>query len=154
MRDIYLKKLEASNDSDVLAFWAIANDPEVEKFVNYMHITKKDFAESFFETATILGIFDDSSHELVGAMHVTDSDPDVMYSHLEVAYFIGKEYRNMGYAKSAVKALCKKYANSKFSCLTFYVDLENLASLAVLRSSAEVIERRFDNHMHVFVVKL
>ena len=154
MRDIYLKKLEASNDSDVLAFLAIANDPEVEKFVNYMHITKKDFTESFFETATILGIFDDSSHELVGAMHVTDSDPDVMYSHLEVAYFIGKEYRNMGYAKSAVKTLCKKYANSKFSCLTFYVDLENLASLAVLRSSAEVIERRFDNHMHVFVVKL
>lgn len=153
MRDIYLKKLEASNDSDVLAFLAIANDPEVEKFVNYMHIEKKDFAESFFKTATILGIFD-SSHKLVGAMHVTDSDPDVMYSHLEVAYFIGKEYRNMGYAKSAVKALCKKYANSKFSCLTFYVDLENLASLAVLRSSAEVIERRFDNHMHVFVVKL
>mgnify|MGYP004669895359 CR=1 FL=1 len=154
MRDIYLKKLEASNDSDVLAFLAIANDPEVEKFVNYMHIEKKDFAESFFKTATILGIFDDSSHKLVGAMHVTDSDPDVMYSHLEVAYFIGKEYRNMGYAKAAVQALRKKYANSKFSCLTFYVDLENLASLAVLRSANEVIERRFDPYMHVFIVKL
>ncbi len=38
MRDIYLKKLEASNDSDVQSFLAITNDPEVEKFVNYLQL--------------------------------------------------------------------------------------------------------------------
>ena len=67
MKDIYLKKLEASCDFDVNSYLAIANDPAVEKFVNYMHIEKKDFAESFFNTATVLGIFDGSSHRLVGS---------------------------------------------------------------------------------------
>ena len=154
MKDIYLKKLEASCDFDVNSYLAIANDPAVEKFVNYMHIEKKDFAESFFNTATVLGIFDHSSHRLVGAVHVADTNPNSIYSNLEVAYFIGKEYRNMDYAKATVQALRKKYANSKFLFLTFYVDLENLASLSVLRSVNEVIERRFDKHMHVFVLKL
>lgn len=154
MKDIYLKKLEASNDSDVQSFLAIAKDPEIEEFVNYMCIEKKDFAKSFFSAAYVLGVFDDSSHRLVGAMHIMDSDPDSVYSNLEVAYFIGKDYRNLGYGKSSILALKKKFASSKFICLTFYVNLENSASLAVLRSINEVIERRYDDSTHVFIIKL
>ena len=154
MKDIYLKKLETSCDYDVQSFLAIAKDPEIDKFVNYMCIEQKDFAKSFLSTAYVLGVFDDSSHKLVGAMHIMDSDPDSVYSNLEVAYFIGKNFRNLGYGKSSINALKKKFANSKFICLTFYVSLENIASLTVLRSITEVVERRYDDCTHVFIIKL
>ena len=49
MKDIYLKKLEASRDFDVNSYLAIANDSAVEKFVNYMHIEKKRFCRKFFQ---------------------------------------------------------------------------------------------------------
>lgn len=154
MKDIYLKKLSASCDSDVKSLLTVVNDPEVEKFVNYMYAKNEDFVKGFLEGTTVLGIFDDSTHELVGAMHVEDSDPHALYSSLEIAYCVGKDYRNKGYCKSAINALRTFYAGSKFVCFAFYVDITNVASLGVMHSISGVIEQRYDDRMHVFVIRL
>lgn len=151
---VYLRTLDALNDQDVKSYLAIANDTENQKYVYYL-VTKKDsFTRSLFtdinseKGSALLGIFDDSTDNLIGALQLVDNG----YSGLEVAYFIGRNYRNYGFAKATIRELIRVYKDSSFKKLIFYVQSSNIKSQIVLDNFCK--KRRYGPDEYVYIIDL
>lgn len=159
MPEVYLRTLDSSNEQDVLSYSEISDDPLVKEYVNYLYVVKPDFIKSLFDSldssdsSELFGVFDASTHKLVGVFHIMDSDKEANVSNLECAYFIGKQYRNLGYCTAALSAIKELYANTKFVSLVLYVYNDNIANSTLL-SKLKFIKRRFDDKISVYLSRL
>lgn len=159
MPEVYLRSLDSTNDQDVQSYSEISDDPLVKEYVNYLYVVKPDFIKSLFnnfyssDCSELLGVFDASTDKLVGVFHVMDSDKESLTSNLECAYFIGAQYRNLGYCTAALSKIKELYANTKFVSIVFYVYNDNIANSTLL-SKLNFIKRRFDKDISIYLARL
>ena len=129
--------LRPFTEEDVDAYYAIASDLEVERYLKFAFPRSKEQCREMVEDYVSYDFLNNfgflickkDTGDLVGALIAFR----LYNSVIEVIYFIGKDYRGNHYAAEALQEFIQYLAEStKYSHLFFYVERSNEASRKVL----------------------
>lgn len=141
---IRIRKITCKDATD---YAKIAWDSSLRRFLRPFAVRNVDEAEALIQretkliSPTMLAIF--YRDTLVGAMTVSFYEDEAT-----ISYFIGKQYRNRGYAAASLSVLSEilKQKHPEIKKLAFSIRKENTASLQLQESIGSVRVREDEKH--------
>lgn len=124
---------------DANQFFSIIQDEEIKQYLKGIYEKSKArvkenlviYMDADFINDYYYAVEDRKSGELIGAIIATR-----MNKHeIEVAYFVGKEYRQQGYMKEALNSFLNRVCYwNKEKTFKFVIDKQNIPSISLMKS--------------------
>ncbi|MBR3132757.1 MAG: GNAT family N-acetyltransferase [Clostridia bacterium] len=150
-KNLYLREL-ISSDAKTYHSISTRDDEDLCNYAVFFATSSEKRSKEFIleyynsKTALLYGIFL-SDDTLVGAVILTQSFYSRNYMNaIEVSYFIGKNYRNKGYATEALQEIINYYSDKKLllDALKFSVKTTNAPSIRVLEKIGSEFYKKSD----------
>ena len=132
LANVVLESIQECDDAE--EFFYIARDGGVREYVGFMYPTSLENAREIMEFLCDMRficfkIVEKDTEEMVG---IILGEP-LTSTILDVAYFIGEEYRGMGYCSSAVR-LFEEYLREEtcYTTMRFFIKEDNVESQGVM----------------------